>query len=516
VAGWFSSGKIDHPLAEPKDSRKTISELPQDAFKALGEVAYWLESVHATDGFDVERRFELIDEFDQYARPRLRKLAQDYLQVRQQKFQENRLWVAQSDFWRLAGSGYVQCAEAIQADAPGAGALRSRVPVIVARALRALGQQLKWSMLRYGPADATAWASIGRMYAYAQSKGFADKAVALYDAGAGESSARHEFLRIVMLSAASVDSMTPEQVEIAERSVALFARHFLLEDSPEAGCTHVFDIAGDKPPTRPHGASMEASMRYFGAGPALEEIDRLRRILVAEGALPSDVNLGGEYDPKSVAEVWRHVLQYWALSPPERGSDRQPVNVALTVVRGLANIIASLEPAMSNSLDFGPEGSRADAESWTAVNVSDGGYGAIIPGSTKSDTLQIGSLLGLKAEGERYWSVGVVRRLTRDADLSRHVGIELLTRAALAMRVAPTGAISAANAVRDDEPAVLLTRHPDGDRQIRILMRAGCYTQEQQLELRVRGQVYRVRPVRILENAIEFDHGEFSVRERKS
>ena len=87
MAGWFNSGKIDHPLAEPKDSRKTISELPQDAFKALGEVAYWLESVHATDGFDVERRFELIDEFDQYARPRLRKLAQDYLQVRQQKFQ---------------------------------------------------------------------------------------------------------------------------------------------------------------------------------------------------------------------------------------------------------------------------------------------------------------------------------------------------------------------------------------------------------------------------------------------
>ena len=60
MAGWFSSGKIDHPLAEPKDSRKTISELPQDAFKALGEVAYWLESVHATDGFDVERRFEMV------------------------------------------------------------------------------------------------------------------------------------------------------------------------------------------------------------------------------------------------------------------------------------------------------------------------------------------------------------------------------------------------------------------------------------------------------------------------
>src|SRR5262245_25827911 len=172
VAGWFGSGKVDHPLADPKNSRKTISELPQDTFKALGEVAYWLDSVHATEGFRVDRRFEVIDELDQYARPRLRKLAQDYLQLRQQKFQENRLWVAQSDFWRLSGAGYVQCAEQIAADAPGANALKARLPAIVGRAMRAIGQQLKWSMLRYGPADATAWGNLGRLYRIAESKGF--------------------------------------------------------------------------------------------------------------------------------------------------------------------------------------------------------------------------------------------------------------------------------------------------------------------------------------------------------
>ena len=254
-------------------------------------------------------------------------------------------------------------------------------------------------------------------------------------------------------------------------------------------------------------------MRYFGAGSALAEINRLRGILVTEGALPRDVNLGGDYDPKSVAEVWRHLMQYWALSPPARGSDRQAVNVGLTVVRGFANLIAGLEPAMTNSLDFGSEGERSEAESWIAENVSDGGYGAIIPGG-RSDSLQIGSLLGLKGQGDRYWSVGVVRRLTRDAELNRHVGIELLSRAALAMRIAPTGSIVPANAVRDNEPAVLLTRQPDGNRQIRILMRAGSYTQNQHLELRVRGQVYHVAPARTLESAIEFDHGEFRVTQR--
>ena len=512
MAVWFSSSKVDHPLADPKASRRTISELPQDTFKALGEVAYWLDSLHATEGFRIDRRLELIEDFDQFARPRLRKLAQDYLQVRQQKFQENRLWVAQADFWRLAGAGYVQCVDGIRADAPGASALKARAPVIVGRALRAIGQQLKWSMLRYVPMDATTWASIGRLYTFAETTGFADKAVALYEAAQGESSARQGLLRILMLSAGSVDSMTPEQVDIAERSVALFARDFLLEASPEAGCTHVFDLAAGKPPSRPHGASMDASMRYFGAGNALAEMERLRRILVEQGALPSEVNLGGEYPPRSVAEVWRHLMQYWALTPPERGSDRHAVNVHLSVVRGFASLIAAMDPAMSNLLDFGPEGQRADTDSWVGDNASDGGYGAIIPGG-KGESLEIGNLLGLKGEGDKYWSVGVIRRLTRDAESNRYVGIELLTRAPIAVRLAPIGSISPTNAVRDNEPAVLLTRQPE-DRHVRILLRAGAYTHDQQLELRVRGQIYRVGPSKNLESGTEFDHGEFRVLQR--
>ena len=513
MVGWFSSTKVDHPLADPKDSRKTISELPQDTFKALGEVAYWLDSLHATDGFRVDRRLELIDELEQFARPRLRKLAQDYLQVRSQKFQENRLWVAQADFWRLSGAGYVQCIDGIQADAPGANALKARVPIIVARAMRAMSQQLKWSMLRYGPVDASLWENLGRLYALAESKGFTDKAVALYDAGQGETSAREELLRILMLSAGSVDSMTPEQVEIAERSVALFARDFVLAAEPEAGCTHVFDLTARKSPARPHGASIESSVRYFGAGAALAAMSRLRGILLTEGALPSEVNFGADYDPKAVAEVWRHLMQYWALSPPERASDRQSVNVNLAVVRGYASLIASLDPSMSNALDFGPQGQSADSESWTGENASDWGYGAVVSGP-KGDTLQIGDLLGLKGQGDKYWSAGVIRRLTRDAELNRYVGIELLTRAPIAVRVAPTGTISASNAVRDNEPAVLLTRQPDENRQIRVLMRAGSYTQDQQLELRVRGQIYRVAPAKLLETGAEFDHGLFSVAQR--
>jgi hypothetical protein len=195
-----------------------------------------------------------------------------------------------------------------------------------------------------------------------------------------------------MLSAGSADSLLPERIDIAERTVAWFSPRFVLESAPEVGCTHVFDLAMRRPPARPHGASMAPSVRYFGAGPAFDEISRLLTVLQTDGVLPSDINLGGTYDSKLVAEVWRHLIQYWAVNPPERSSNRTAANVRLTVVEGFANLIYSLEPGTQHSLDFSPERLSVNSESWVAENASDGGYGAIVPG--KRDWVTIGSLLG--------------------------------------------------------------------------------------------------------------------------
>ena len=66
----------------------------------------------------------------------------------------------------------------------------------------------------------------------------------------------------------------------------------------------------------------------------------------------------------------------------------------------------------------------------------------------------------------------------------------------------------------ENDSGVLLTRQPDADRQIRLLLRAGAYTQDQQLELRVRGQLYHIGPSRLLETGTEFDLAQFTVLKR--
>ena len=139
MLGWFKSNKIDHPLADAKESRRIVADLPRDTFKAMGEIAFWLESINTTPGFRLDRRFALAEELDAAARVHLRKAANDYLHVRQQKFQENRLWSALTGFWRLIGEAYGLCIEGYQADAAGASAITAHLPAIVCRALHARG-----------------------------------------------------------------------------------------------------------------------------------------------------------------------------------------------------------------------------------------------------------------------------------------------------------------------------------------------------------------------------------------
>jgi hypothetical protein len=509
MLNWFNTGRIDHPLAAAKESARVVADLPRDAFKALEEIAFWLDSVNTTAGFRLDRRLELAGELDLAARAHLRKLAQDYLQVRQRKFHEHRLWSALTRFWQLAGEAYDLCIEGYREDAPGAGAIRQRLALTVGRALHARVQRLKWLLLRYGPIDNVLWGDLGRLYLFAESKAIAEAAVTLYE-GAAASSARQELARALMLAAASTESLLPEQIDLAERSVAWFAPRFALAAAPQPGCTHVFDCAMRQPPQRLRGGAHDASARYLDPSDACAEIARLLRILDAEGVLPSDVAVAADADPAALGAVWRHLLQYWQASPPERRFERRPVNVRLTVIPGFDALMGALEGTHRDALDFSDGPAAVGTESWVAQDASDGGYGALVP-AAPGDWLGIGALVGLRAEGETRWGAGVVRRVQRSDEQEYRLGIERLARVAYAVRLAPSGVISSFNATRDNDPGVLLTPKPDAERQVRLLLRSGTYTAGQSLEVRVRGQAHEASPARLVESGRDYDLAVFTV-----
>jgi len=514
VLNWIGGGKVDHPMADAKQARQLVSELPaNDAAKALAQITEWVETMNQTEGFKVDRRFESLDLLDGAAKNHQRKLSQDYLITpRQQKFQENRLWTSVSGFWRALGDGYILCIDQQESGVGGAAAVRKTLPVVIGRALRVLTLQLKWLLLRYGPVEARLWQELARIYKFAEKKGYADGKVPVYPGVHGESTLKTEFLKSLMLAASSTDGLPPIKQQLAERAVAQFADAFVLSRTSD-GCTYCFDLETPKPPVRLfRGAAASPSMVYFGAGEALAQLRQLIKQVVETGGIPKDLNLGGTYEKDIIVATLKHLELYWSDTPPERSSERRKTAARITVVPGFGEILGMLDPDNSDALDFSQDQNQS-AESWIVENVSDGGYGAIIP-AVKSDWIKVGTLIGVQSEGSAYWGVGMIRRISRDDHQQRRIGVQILSKTAIPIKLGRPAAASSFNATREPGPAVLLSTAPDSHGEVGVVMREGIFNVRDSLEMMVRDKTYLLMPSRMVEGGEDFDWAKFKVMQR--
>ena len=208
----FGGGKPDHPMAELKEAKRLLDDLPaQDNFKALEELSHWLESVSITEGFKPEYRAQLLLMIDDSAQPRVRKLAREYLATqRPSKFQENRLWGAIHEFWNQAGLAYAHMIDQFVTNAKGVDAAKAQLPVLLVRALRSVAQRIKWQQMRYGPVDFSTWGVLNKVYAFAELRKLAGSKVAVYPAAAVEST-RLELLK-ASCSRQRADNLLPLEV----------------------------------------------------------------------------------------------------------------------------------------------------------------------------------------------------------------------------------------------------------------------------------------------------------------
>jgi len=513
---WLG-GRVDHPMSDAKRAREIIDALPpNDPAKALEEIIYWLDSINQTGEFKLNQRFENIDLLDAAARKPVRKLAQDYLSMpRQQKFQENRLWHANFGLWRQLGDGYLHCVRQYEDGLIGMTIVRKSLPVIVARAIRALTHQLKWRLLRYGPVERRIWTELAQVYAIAEQRGFADGAVALYTGTTGESTVRREFLTAMMLSASSPEGLPPLRQEIAERVAARLAAAFRISGKPD-GCTHFVDLASPGPAVRLFkGAAARPTLRYFGSGKGLADLNQLIGRIQQSGVVPQAVNLGGDYGKDNVIGTLRHLAQYWSENPPARSSERRPSAGRITVVPGLRDILKTLDPSDDDTLDFSLSQPAGSGESWIVEDVSDGGYGAVIP-TVKSDWIRVGTLIGIQSEASRYRGIGVIRRIVRDEQQERHVGIQVLARTAIPVRISLPRTLSFTAADREAERAVLLPTGPDAKGEVGIIMRNGLFNGRDGLDMMVSEKSYRLTPVGLTEGGEDFDWARYKVVEQGS
>jgi hypothetical protein len=253
---------------------------------------------------------------------------------------------------------------------------------------------------------------------------------------------------------------------------------------------------------------MGPMVRFFGAGDAGQRLQELISAVEAKDGVPDDVNLGGNFDKATTLPVLMHLKQFWAGKPPLRSKPRRDLATRITVVPKYHEILGWIDTLMdASSLEFNDPDS---AESWIVFNVSDGGYGAIVP-KTKGDWLQIGSLLAIHPETARTNHIGVIRRLGKDNYDQNRVGIQLLGTTAFPIRLAPSANFPSQEASGQGSAALLLSDKPDKNGEVAVLMRAGSFMQTQSLQMRVRDKNYLLAPSRLIEGGNDFDWAQYKV-----
>jgi hypothetical protein len=498
----FGGGGSDHPLADPKEAKRMLDELPAQDAKALEELAGWHETLSAAD-LRADVRIQRLLAIDDAAQARVRKLAREVLlpSAQTSRFQDNVNWTRLHDYWRQAGLAFARCIDSFLQGARGADAAKTLLPLTVARALRCLGQQIKWQHVRYAPVDAAIWGVLNKVYAFAELRGITQARVNLYAAGSIESTPRLEFLKVCMFGASSPDSLLPVEVEVAERVISELAPSFALAAQPERELLYWTDLALATAPLRSLREPKPApGLRFFGPGSALTSLAALTRKLETSREVPSSLNLGGSYDPEAVLGALQHLAVYWDREPPERRHPRHSVKSRLTVTHGFNGVLEALGSNSGGVIEFNP----ATLENWLVENVSAGGFGALAK-QVKSDWLKVGALLAMQPDGGPNWVVGTVRRITRLSKDEARIGIETLSR---------QPALSQFSGGAEAEPGVLLAAAETGETS--IALRAGVFTRGRNLEAAVDGRHHVYMPQTVDERGDDYEIARFRAMVRES
>lgn len=498
VLGGLFAQKDSHPLADAHGLRKILAELPgNNAFKSLDEIAGWLESLQAADTLAADRIYEAAYQLEEAASPHLKRLSREYLHTaRLNRSDEKRLWSINYGFWTLLAAAYERCLLALATPGRTADALRPLLPALCTRLIAALGAVLKWEQFHYGPSPGEIWFRLGRALATAEAAGVASKVTPIRPL-AGLSCAQQEYLKVLVFQAASMDSLLPLEIELAERLIAHYLPAFIFGPAVHEDSVYWVDLSQPQPPLRMARMPAQAapSQRFFKPGAANEAMQALLRTLERGGDLPPEINLGDRYHPRLLMPVLRHLSAYLAPVPPQRRHDRHHVKHRMSVLNGLINAFVVF------SGEFGGRPAGLQIESWVVENVSRGGFGAQL-NSIPAEWLKVGALIAMQPEGGDNWLLGIVRRYHRDTQSEARVGIETLARTAVSAELKVRTASSYAAVA--GLPALLINEAAEAG-EVRVILPPASFDLRESLEYSQGGQRYLLAPVALVEQTADYE-----------
>jgi hypothetical protein len=451
-----------HPLASAESLREIIEELPQaNGVRALQDIGEWLALTSRPD-LPPTDRVTAIRTLDAEAARFAREVMFEYLSSAPTHHRAEHTWFAVSTY---DSQIFDACRGALRDLFDTNGPLerdKADAALFAARALAALAARKKLLRMRFRVVDASLWGDIYGTYQLADQLGVARKAVRLPGASV-DTSAYREFLAAVWFELAPIGNLNHMQMEYLDRLVRELLNFFAIREAPDADTPYVVDLAMALPPQRlSREARPRASQRYLGPGQVYAKLVSLAREVRRTRALPTYLTLEDVAEGQSAVNLIERLVLNWSKMPPHRLEERAARVGRLEVVHGyretrrlMAGIAyLKLTEAQSGTLSqhqreeysrYGFVGEQRDVEQeaadevarvralieaenrklvveWDLTDVSEFGFGAVIPGATH--WIQVGILLGLRRDGETDWASGVVRRIARDAKGRLTVGVQ--------------------------------------------------------------------------------------------
>jgi hypothetical protein len=477
----------------------------QQPLAILGELAAHLDALRAQDRTRPLNAYEAVDAVDRSGRGPYRKAAHQYVlgQRKLTKFQDEQLWNTVAAYLNELCQGYRYCLAKFEVGAEGSGELAALLPLMTARAVRLCAARLKWSYLRYRAPDPREWEEINGLYLLAEAGDYARAAVALYRGAAGESSVEQEFLKALMLAAASPESLTPEQVEVAERVVVRVERSLTLAAEPGVMHHHFIDLRSDAGPRRLATVRRIAdTARTFGAPRGIVQLHGLERALDEDRLTPRELGLSHEFDVEIVLATLRHVVRHWGPPLPVRRHERRREVTRVTVVHGFDEVTANVG-GLTVDYPF-----VSEQEQWRVENESRSGLQLAIA-SPQGRWVRVGALIAFRKSEDATWTSAVVRRVHRHDDDTRKVGVEVIAHGGAGVTVLPLAATK--QDAGEGVLCALLSAGETANDEVLVLLPSRMFSPAAAREMRAYDQRYRLIPVQLVESGEGYQIARYKV-----
>lgn len=475
-----------------------------DSVQLLAEYGARLDAVHSQSDLRLALQIETVDHADRGARDLLEELEARYFASggNTESAEQSRVWGPVSLYCAQLEAAYLHLARQFQTYSQGWAEVGDKIPMVVARAMRATSMRLKWQLMRYLPVEKDIWQTLSQLWAFVEDKGMGQARVVVYE---DKSTLPREFLKPMMLAVSAADSLPALEVDIAYRVIDHLSDRFELQRHPAKACNFFVDIDRWTAPERYTPVSaVRSGARFFGAGRVMGQIDKLVMRLAGGEIVPREMNLEGISDMGAVIHVLEHLGRHWWARRPQRRAERRRSLSQIGIVHGFDEIMTRL------SSDEIVEQMRPPAETWSVENESDDGYGAVLP-MGHGEWLHVGMVLAVKPSDTRIWAVGIVRRLAAQEGGQRNVGIELLARGA---RLVTLRQRTDAQKIWK---ALLLPSHSGGNAslgEVSLLLPAGSFLPDSSLEMEVYSTSYILEPRILLEHGTEFEMARYRILQR--